>query len=821
MKLSGVFAIVVLATHATLSAGEATAARHEARDQAIRDFFQAQDADSWFQTHQFYVNTEFASHCQTAADASIEESQFKVARLLYSLSSLVYLKTGDRERALGAAIGSVKAMHYRAETGEEYLEARNFARTLMEKARSIQRRDLEFKAALTAADAGYFGEIAGKEPTIGQFNDLASDLLAALRNMPSAKPIEFEQLTSLLTASLEKMLWETALYRHDSEAKTHLEELATLSERCIPPDFTYTNSEVGNFPKAILAARVFAYLSRCSGDPKHARARLLEASRRTREYGEIESWLPVAIELHDVNVALGVPDQEKETIRNELRSGGETFRAAMSSRAGRIWASYRLEDAYGKMLDDMLRSATTSSNEAIFRAIEFSKARSLHDSLRSKFKELSDSNSLSEARKLEQTAIGFNPDDDAGKDMAVDELRLVSQLTGFADFESGERPISLHRLEQLYKTNKAGFSASQDVPTLKEIQSHLTDEAIVEYVIPYHPLHPARTLWIMVITRDTFHVVESPFESSALGFTGRFRVGGKAPVASGGLGDGIVELRTAIRNADDQKALRKLKTFGRVLIGPIQSHLSNLNSIRQIVFVPHGPLHYLPFHALTDRNDKFLIQSYCISVAPSAAVWLTLQSRQSRASNFVAMADTSLGFSSAEIESVQAFLPSRRHQLFSTNAADVFSTAAQTAGILHVAAHGDFPSDRALNDHSIALPGFSGQRFISASDIRAMNLSQLHLAFLSVCNGGLYRIGPADEPYGLVPAFLEAGSENVLATLWPLDDEFAKDFASEFYKCLPSASPADAFRAACQKFIAEDEFLRRWAGFLLIGPGKP
>ena len=91
---------------------------------------------------------------------------------------------------------------------------------------------------------------------------------------------------------------------------------------------------------------------------------------------------------------------------------------------------------------------------------------------------------------------------------------------------------------------------------------------------------------------------------------------------------------------------------------------------------------------------------------------------------------------------------------------------------------------------------------------------------LSVCNGGLYRIGPADEPYGLMSAFLQAGSQNVVGTLWKVEDSYSRLIATEFYKNLKSG-PAEALRRASPVLIGQDQPVRRWASFVSVGPGRP
>jgi CHAT domain-containing protein len=60
-----------------------------------------------------------------------------------------------------------------------------------------------------------------------------------------------------------------------------------------------------------------------------------------------------------------------------------------------------------------------------------------------------------------------------------------------------------------------------------------------------------------------------------------------------------------------------------------------------------------------------------------------------------------------------------------------------------------------------------------------------------------------------------------MATLWPLDDQFGRQLTVEFYRQLVTKGPADALRAAMLHFVDEDELLRNWAGFVMVGPGRP
>jgi CHAT domain-containing protein len=213
-------------------------------------------------------------------------------------------------------------------------------------------------------------------------------------------------------------------------------------------------------------------------------------------------------------------------------------------------------------------------------------------------------------------------------------------------------------------------------------------------------------------------------------------------------------------------------------------------------------------------------------------VWLALTQRSGSVQRFVGFGNPDLGnpkagelkYAAQEMVDIPKIFTSASSTVFvGPNAtADRFEQEAPLANVLHVSTHGEFPDEDAIDLHAILLAGGkSGDGKMRAARVRKLKLSSTRLVVLSVCNGGLYRMGPADEPYGLVPAFLEAGSQNVLGTLWKLDDQFGQEFMEEFYEHLMHDGPAQAFRKTCEHFLNKNEDLRNWAAFVLVGPGRP
>jgi CHAT domain-containing protein len=74
----------------------------------------------------------------------------------------------------------------------------------------------------------------------------------------------------------------------------------------------------------------------------------------------------------------------------------------------------------------------------------------------------------------------------------------------------------------------------------------------------------------------------------------------------------------------------------------------------------------------------------------------------------------------------------------------------------------------------------------------------------------------------LAQAFLFSGADNVVATLWPINDRGAASFASTFYEALATLPPAHALATAQRALIANPAFAAPyyWAAYTLSGSGE-
>ena len=102
------------------------------------------------------------------------------------------------------------------------------------------------------------------------------------------------------------------------------------------------------------------------------------------------------------------------------------------------------------------------------------------------------------------------------------------------------------------------------------------------------------------------------------------------------------------------------------------------------------------------------------------------------------------------------------------------------------------------------------------------------LVTLSACETALGRgyfteTPGGDEFVGLTRAFLSAGSQNVLAGLWAVNDASTRMLMLRFYRQLLVSNPAEALARAQQQVRRSDVRYRHpyyWAPFIIMGPAN-
>jgi CHAT domain-containing protein len=255
-----------------------------------------------------------------------------------------------------------------------------------------------------------------------------------------------------------------------------------------------------------------------------------------------------------------------------------------------------------------------------------------------------------------------------------------------------------------------------------------------------------------------------------------------------------------------------LKSLYQELIAPIRELLQG----KHLVIVPHGLLHYVPFHALHD-GTSYLVDRFSISYAPSASVYTVCQTKEVNESGdslVLGVPDAQAPSIRTEVEALSGILPNARLFVGEAATEDVLRTYGRGSRIVHIATHGYFRQDNPMFS-SIRL----GSSHLSLYDISHLQLPA-ELIVLSGCATGLNVVTPGDEVMGLVRGLLQAGAQSLILSLWDVHDESTKEFMIGFYTRLQQGlSKAKAMQATMLALREGYPHPYQWAPFSLIGKG--
>jgi len=268
-----------------------------------------------------------------------------------------------------------------------------------------------------------------------------------------------------------------------------------------------------------------------------------------------------------------------------------------------------------------------------------------------------------------------------------------------------------------------------------------------------------------------------------------------------------------------------VRSFEKQLLAATQAHLLELYteliaplrarfSAKHLVIVPHGILHYLPFHALFDGNC-YLADYFTVSYAPSAGIFALCQRKPSIASGtplVIGVPDARAPFIQNEAESVARALANSELVLGAEPGEAALRKKGAGSRLIHIATHGQYRPDNPL---------FSGIRlgktYLNLYDLYQLQLNA-DLVTLSGCATGMNVVAAGDELLGLVRGLLHAGARSLLLTLWDVQDRTTADFMALFYRHLASTTD---IAVALQNSMAElrDSHAHPyyWAPFVLVG----
>lgn len=284
---------------------------------------------------------------------------------------------------------------------------------------------------------------------------------------------------------------------------------------------------------------------------------------------------------------------------------------------------------------------------------------------------------------------------------------------------------------------------------------------------------------------------------------------------------------------------QQLQQLHQVLIAPIADLLPQ-NPEARVTFIPQDGLFLVPFPALLDANNKYLIEKHRILTAPAIQVLgLTRQQRQqlpqtSSRRNLVVGNPTmpslqtrpnqpmeqlsSLPGAEAEAKAIASLLGSQ--PLIGGQATEpVVVQQMVDARHIHLATHGLLDKIGGFQSALAFTPSGKEDGFLTAREIINLKLTA-ELVVLSACDTGRGRIS-GDGVIGLSRSFIAAGVPSLVVSLWKVPDDPTKSLMVSFYQNLQGTTDkAQALRQAILTTMQQYPNPEDWAGFTLIGEAE-
>ena len=289
---------------------------------------------------------------------------------------------------------------------------------------------------------------------------------------------------------------------------------------------------------------------------------------------------------------------------------------------------------------------------------------------------------------------------------------------------------------------------------------------------------------------------------------------------------------------------------------------SDIKGKNTIYFSPDGVYNQINLNTLKNPNGDFIINRYDLTILGNSKDLIALKNKKIGA---VSKNATILGFpeyggetlaplpgTRAEVEAISAILKTSGYQLnILTGSAATESRvkAVKSPEVLHIATHGYFLEDvessgsafgvhmenanenpllrsgLMLSGAAKTLTGASSPNLesndngiLTAYEAMNMSLEGTQLIVLSACETGLGDVKAGEGVYGLQRAFLVAGADALIMSLWKVDDAATQQLMKSFYSSwVKLRNKQKAFKQAQLQLMTKYKDPFFWGAFVMVG----
>jgi CHAT domain-containing protein len=287
-----------------------------------------------------------------------------------------------------------------------------------------------------------------------------------------------------------------------------------------------------------------------------------------------------------------------------------------------------------------------------------------------------------------------------------------------------------------------------------------------------------------------------------------------------------------------------------------------LKGKKMIYVSPDGVYNQLNINTFKKANGDFVINQFDIAIIGNSKDLVVLKGKkprtQKKSATLVGFPDYGAGdvvplpATKVEIDGIARLLKNSGYQVTSFSQKTATETNLKSIkgpAIVHIATHGYFLQDvedtgsafgvhvENANNNPLLRSGLmlanasstvSGKRMpnlvsndngvLTAYEAMNLNLEGTDLVVLSACETGLGDIKAGEGVYGLQRAFLVAGADGLIMSLWKVDDEATQMLMTSFYSSwIKLGSKLKAFKQAQLQLKTKYKDPYYWGAFVMMG----
>ena len=343
----------------------------------------------------------------------------------------------------------------------------------------------------------------------------------------------------------------------------------------------------------------------------------------------------------------------------------------------------------------------------------------------------------------------------------------------------------------------------------------------------------------------------------------------------------VSSLRLALRDPQRKDVRQLARAVDERIMQPLRASFGDST---RLLISADGQLNLIPFEALIDEHGKYLVERYSITYLTSGRDLLRLQVARKGREGPLLVANPSFGepptdqavaVTNRTSSGIRRHSVTSGHSLSEVYFAPLASTdlegraikrlfpdatllngeqATESAlkrtrapDILHIATHGFFLQDsKTLAEEAAGTRGISASvklenpllrsglaladanlrregaddGILTAMEASGLNLWGTQLVVLSACDTGLGEVRNGEGVYGLRRAFMLAGAESLVMSLWPTSDRAARELMTHYYQNLKvGMGRGEALRVVQLEMLKQYPHLHPfyWANFIQAG----